>query len=638
MKRFLVAACALAAVLTPPALALPGSVGVTTTDSATACNTATSVTISLQAVAPPPEDAPLDLVIAIDESGSLTPTDFSREKQAAIDFVNALDFTGGVRKVGVLAFSTAARQILAPSNNKTTVVNAINSISQAGGFTNITDAIRDARAMVTTGAGAQAGADKVLLLITDGENNREVDQLAPETNLFKAIPGEIFALGFGTADLTQLNQIASDPDSTHVYLTPDPTQLSAIALEIAEEIQAPAATNVVLDLQVAAPFTPVSGSTVTAGTLVGMPPAGFRWTIPTVDTGTQTLSLAVVHAGDVDGTFPVLSAFSLSYLDGDGNAQTQSPVGPQIAISGCNRPPTADAGPDRSVDLSGSPTAMVALDGSGSSDPDGDSLTYSWSIGGSEVATGPSPTIPLGLGSHDVTLTVTDPDGLSDTDEVRVTVADPSPPSITPHVAGTLGTNGWYTSDVGVSWTVVDAESPATTSGCGASSVTADTAAASFTCSATSAGGTASETVTVKRDATAPTIAFSGNAGTYGIADTIAITCSAADAMSGLASSTCPGASGPAADFVGANTLNATATDNAGNTASASTTFTVAVTAGDLCELTELYVGHHGVAHALCAKLDQGSIGAYVNHVNAQRGVRLTDAEADRLIALARLL
>ena len=86
---------------------------------------------------------------------------------------------------------------------------------------------------------------------------------------------------------------------------------------------------------------------------------------------------------------------------------------------------------------------------------------------------------------------------------------DYTSPVVTPVVSGTLGDNGWYRSNVGVSWTVTDPESPiVSTSGCGPSLVAVDTTNTSFTCTATSAGlgGPGSASVAVKRDATPPTI------------------------------------------------------------------------------------------------------------------------------------
>ena len=66
------------------------------------------------------------------------------------------------------------------------------------------------------------------------------------------------------------------------------------------------------------------------------------------------------------------------------------------------------------------------FDASGSTDPDGDALTYSWDFGNGDTATGvearytwPAP------GAYVATLTVTDPEGASDTDSRRVTVAEP---------------------------------------------------------------------------------------------------------------------------------------------------------------------------------------------------------------------
>ena len=45
----------------------------------------------------------------------------------------------------------------------------------------------------------------------------------------------------------------------------------------------------------------------------------------------------------------------------------------------------------------------------------------------------------------------------------------------------------------------------------------------------------------VKRDATAPAVAFAGNRGTYALDERVTISCSASDAMSGIASQNCPG-------------------------------------------------------------------------------------------------
>ena len=83
---------------------------------------------------------------------------------------------------------------------------------------------------------------------------------------------------------------------------------------------------------------------------------------------------------------------------------------------------------------------------------------------------------------------------------------DNTAPSIVPQVSGIAGNNGWYVGDVQVSWTVTDSESAiSSSSDCDSVSVTADTSGETFTCTATSAGGTATESVTVKRDATPPT-------------------------------------------------------------------------------------------------------------------------------------
>jgi len=117
---------------------------------------------------------------------------------------------------------------------------------------------------------------------------------------------------------------------------------------------------------------------------------------------------------------------------------------------------------------------------------------------------------------------------------------DTTPPVIVPTVTGTLGGAGWYTSDVTVSWDVTDPDSDVTATGCDEVTISTDTAGVDITCQASSEGGDASETVSLKRDATPPVIQFSGNAGTYAADATLAITCTAGDILSGLDSVTCP--------------------------------------------------------------------------------------------------
>jgi hypothetical protein len=84
---------------------------------------------------------------------------------------------------------------------------------------------------------------------------------------------------------------------------------------------------------------------------------------------------------------------------------------------------------------------------------------------------------------------------------------DPTPPEITLATYGTLGENGWYRSNVSVIWTVTEPQGPPlSTSGCDAKTLTADTVGTTFTCSATSDGGTTSKSKTIKLDKTAPAL------------------------------------------------------------------------------------------------------------------------------------
>jgi streptogramin lyase len=105
-----------------------------------------------------------------------------------------------------------------------------------------------------------------------------------------------------------------------------------------------------------------------------------------------------------------------------------TPILYDLTVEPANHPPTADAGPDETLEQTCYAGANVTLDGSGSSDPDGDVLIYVWTWDG-ESAMGVSPTIVFPLGTTTVTLEVDDGE-YTDTDTVDITVEDTTPPEI----------------------------------------------------------------------------------------------------------------------------------------------------------------------------------------------------------------
>ncbi|RLF52970.1 MAG: hypothetical protein DRN24_02365, partial [Thermoplasmata archaeon] len=100
---------------------------------------------------------------------------------------------------------------------------------------------------------------------------------------------------------------------------------------------------------------------------------------------------------------------------------------PNGGIQEIPSPPVADAGGPYSANLG----APVYFDGSGSSDPNNDIVSYSWDFGDGSSGSGKYVTHTYdAAGVYNVTLTVTDDDGFSDTDDTTATITY-TPPSIT---------------------------------------------------------------------------------------------------------------------------------------------------------------------------------------------------------------
>ncbi|MBI3640075.1 MAG: hypothetical protein HY223_07145, partial [Thaumarchaeota archaeon] len=185
---------------------------------------------------------------------------------------------------------------------------------------------------------------------------------------------------------------------------------------------------------------------------------------------------------------------------------------------------------------------------------------------------------------NDCNATFTDNGKITGNAVVQIS-CDTTPPVITPNISGTLGDNGWYTSDVTVNWSVTDSESLISSqSGCDPTTITTDTVGQTLTCTATSSGGTSSQSVTIMRDTVQPSTsidsATDGNSvpvtdGGKTNSNSINVAFTATDTTSGVAGSTCnidggtfsactsPVSYSSLAD--GSHTVQIRSTDSAGN-------------------------------------------------------------------------
>jgi hypothetical protein len=84
---------------------------------------------------------------------------------------------------------------------------------------------------------------------------------------------------------------------------------------------------------------------------------------------------------------------------------------------------------------------------------------------------------------------------------------DETPPEVTPTIFGTVGSAGWYRSNVTVNWSISDPESIILDTECDtATTLTVDTSGTKLTCWAKSDGGETTKSVTIKLDKTPPAV------------------------------------------------------------------------------------------------------------------------------------
>ena len=197
---------------------------------------------------------------------------------------------------------------------------AVNSLT-AGGSTNHADAFTKATQLFNP---ASANA-KVIVMFTDGKTTTGAPP-APVAAAARAAGIIIYCIGLigsDGIDVNVLNDWATDPDASHVAVTPDEADLENLFKDLAANISKPGATNIVIDETVNPEFTILSVAPPSKGTATMLNAISLQWKIPSLGvSGNEgaTLEFLVRHTNSTSGNKLVNQ--SVSYSDDEGNVVT----------------------------------------------------------------------------------------------------------------------------------------------------------------------------------------------------------------------------------------------------------------------------------------------------------------------------
>ncbi|XP_027131185.1 collagen alpha-6(VI) chain isoform X3 [Larimichthys crocea] len=171
-----------------------------------------------------------DIVFIVDESGSIGTPNFKLVRTFLHSIVSGLEVSPNRVRVGIVLYNDkpAAQVYLDSFNVKSELLKFIKILPYRGGGTNTGAALNFARENVfitERGSRKDKGVQQVAVVITDGESQDEVSTAAAE---LRRAGVTVYALGVKDANEEQLNQIASYPTSTHMFIVDSFTKLKPL--------------------------------------------------------------------------------------------------------------------------------------------------------------------------------------------------------------------------------------------------------------------------------------------------------------------------------------------------------------------------------------------------------------------------
>jgi hypothetical protein len=224
-----------------------------------------------------------DLMVVMDGSGSIDPADFDLQKQFVNELVSSFNVSANFAHFGIVQFSSQnlGRVEIGLSDDPAAITAAVTNIVQIQGLTDIEEGLTLANSEIVSAG--RPGVPSVIVLLTDGQHNEGGDPITTADDI-KSHGTLIFSVGVGTGiDITELNAIASDPDSEFVFLAQNFQDLQNIVNSLADKVCA------VTSQLTLAPAT-ASGNAGTSHTLTATIQTTQQQPVPNVPVNLSILS------------------------------------------------------------------------------------------------------------------------------------------------------------------------------------------------------------------------------------------------------------------------------------------------------------------------------------------------------------
>ncbi|GAB1606677.1 type VI, alpha, partial [Argonauta hians] len=177
-----------------------------------------------------------DIVFLLDSSGSVGASNFQKMLQFVENMVNGFDVGKDSVRIGVASFSSTPVQHFALNKyfNKSDIISAISKLPYNQGSTNTAAAISLLRTGVfTASSGDRPTAPNIAIIITDGQSD-DPAKTGIEAKVLRQSGTVIFSIGVGSGvKVSELNNMASDPDKEHVFTVTDFSAFGNIQKELA---------------------------------------------------------------------------------------------------------------------------------------------------------------------------------------------------------------------------------------------------------------------------------------------------------------------------------------------------------------------------------------------------------------------